>query len=326
MKKIYGNDFLLSTLSNMVSSGRAAHTVLFYGEKGSGKKLMAQYYTSLLLCENPSGNAPCGHCNACINSAKGFHPDVIYAETSGKLGGYSVETARKISSDAFIKPNNSSGRKIYLFCDCHNMDVRTQNTLLKIIEEPPDYAYFIFTAESKADFLPTIISRCVCFGTSLCTEEQSAEALAADGFGDREISDAVSCFHGNIGMCREYIVNEKLRCDVNLTKSIADSIIRRDEYALNQLFFSLGKDRNDVRETLSMLDKLVRDAAVLGKDKNAETIGCWREGAVRLSETIAPYQAAKIHRAVENAWRAVEFNVNIPLVLAALSGEIINCL
>lgn len=326
MKNIYGNEFLKATLANMVSCGRTAHTVLFYGEKGCGKKLMAQYYTELLLCENPQPEAPCGRCNACTNSQKGFHPDVLYVEKSGKLAGYSVETARAICSDAFIKPNNSSRRKVYIFCDCHNMDVRTQNTLLKIIEEPPDYAYFIFTSESKSDFLPTIISRCVCFGVSPCTEEQASASLAEDGFSQQEIADAVACFHGNIGMCRAYLIDDKLRSMVNLTKDITNSIISKDEYALNQLFFTLGKERQDVRNTLSLLDKLVRDAAVLGKDSSAETIGCWREGAVRLSGEIAPYQAVKIHRAVEKAWGAVELNVNIPLALAALSGEIINCL
>lgn len=326
MKNIYGNDYLRETLANMVRSGRTAHTVLFYGEKGSGRKLMARFYTELLLCENPSDGKPCGVCNACLNSEKGIHPDVTYVETSGKLGGYSVETARSVCSDAFIRPNNSSGRKIYIFRDCHNMDARTQNTLLKIIEEPPDYAYFIFTSESKSDFLPTIISRCVCFGLSLCTVEQTRAALAENGFAEPDISSAVDCFHGNIGRCIEYLSDEKLRKTVDLTKTITDSIIKKDEYALNAAFFALGKERADVRNTLSLLDKLMRDAAVLGKDSGAAAIGCWREGAVRLSSMITAYQAEKIHRCIEKAWSAVEFNVNIPLALAALSGEIINCL
>ena len=182
MDKIYGNEYLLSTLRSMVKSGRTAHSVLFYGEKGSGKKLMASYYTELLLCESPTEEGPCGACNSCRNAAAGIHPDVVYVEKTGKLGGYSVDTARDVISDAFIKPNNSSGRKIYIFTDCHNIDVRTQNTLLKLIEEPPDYAYFIFTAESKSDFLPTIISRCICMGVSVCTPEEAAEALAAADF------------------------------------------------------------------------------------------------------------------------------------------------
>lgn len=326
MEKIYGNEYLLSTLSSMISSGRAAHTVLFYGEKGSGRKLMARYYTRLLLCEDPVNGKPCEICNACQNTERMTHPDVLYAEKSGKLGGYSVATARAVCSDAFIKPNNSSGRKIYIFTDCHNMDTRTQNTLLKIIEEPPDYAYFIFTSESKSDFLPTIISRCVCFGLSPCTEEQSAAALRERSFSDSDIEEAVKAFHGNIGMCIEYLMNGNLRKMVDLTKSAADSIIRKDEYALNVVMYSLGRERTDVRNTLSLLDKLIRDAAVLGKNSEAKTISCYREGAVQLSSMLTAYQAMRIHRFIEKAWSAVESNVNIPLALAALSGEIMSCL
>ena len=325
--KIYGNDYLLASLASMVRSGRTAHSVLFYGEKGCGKRTMAQRYIELLLCENAGENGePCGRCTGCLNAAKGIHPDVLYAPKSGKLGGYSVETARAICSDAFIKPNNSSGRKIYVFSDCMNMDVRTQNTLLKIVEEPPDYAYFIFTSESKTDFLPTIISRCVCFGVSPCTEEDAALALAQAGFGENEIKEAVSVFHGNIGLCRDYLVGDVLRSAVNLTKTVVDSIINKDEYALNSALTTLGRDRDDVKNVLTLLDVLVRDAAVLSKDSGADILGCYRDGALRLSGIITVHQAARIHRIIGRAWESVGFNVSIPLALAAMSGEIMNCL
>ncbi len=300
--------------------------MLFYGEPGSGRKLMAKYYTELLLCQNPTDGKPCGVCSACRNIDKGMHPDVKYAETSGKLGGYSVETARQICADAFVMPNNNSCRKVYIFRDCRHMDPRTQNTLLKIIEEPPDYAYFIFTSESKADFLPTIISRCVCFGLCLCTEDETRSALAAEGFGNDDIELAVSRFHGNIGKCQEYLSGGSLREAADLTKRIADSIINKDEYELNRLLASVGRERSDVKNVLSLMDKLVRDAAVLEEDRNCADIGCCRGEALRLSGTITVYQAERLHNIIEKAWRAVECNVGIPLVTAALSSEIIETL
>lgn len=322
MKKIYGNDYLLSTLENMVSCGKTAHTLLFYGEKGCGKKLIAGYYIKLLLCENKSDGKPCGICQSCRNIDANAHPDVVFVEKSGKLGGFSVETVGEISSGAYIKPNNKSNVKVYVFADCRNFDPRPQNKLLKLIEEPPDYAYFIFTAESKSVFLPTIISRCVCFGVSVGTEEEAALALSESGCDNEQIKKAVDCFHGNIGMCTDYIFNEELRNKVDLTKSIADSIIRKDEYALNSSFFSLGKDRNDIKTTLLLLDALIRDAAVLTKNSKAKTVGCFRNGAERLAESITVYQAAKIHKLIEGAWRAIECNVTAPLALASLCAGI----
>lgn len=322
MKKIYGNDHLLSTLSSMVINDRAAHSLLIYGEKGCGKKLIAQYYTELLLCEAPTADGPCGACSACRNVEKKIHPDVIFPERSGKLGGYSVDTARGVISDAFIKPNNNSGKKIYVFPDCHNIDVRTQNTLLKIVEEPPDYAYFIFTAEAKAEFLPTIISRCVCLGAYNASHEEAETALSEEGFTSDDIRRAVGCFHGNIGLCKEYLSDENLRKQVDLTKSLADSIIRKDEYLLNVLLCSSGSERNEVRAVLVMLDKLIRDAAVLGENKEAKLIGCDRRSAERLSGLLTGGQAYRMHRHIEKAWAAIEANAGVPLALTALSAEI----
>ncbi|MBO5383151.1 MAG: DNA polymerase III subunit delta' [Ruminococcus sp.] len=316
----YGNQQLVSLLEKMTENNKAAKTVLFFGEKGTGRKTLAKYYCTLLLCENPVNSKPCGVCRTCRNIENHVHPDIIYAEKSGKLGGYSVDTAKQICSDAFIKPNNSD-KKIYIFADCHAMDVRTQNTLLKIIEEPPEHAYFIFTANSKNDFLPTIISRCSSFGVSVCAEDECREALAERGYTSSQIDSAVNCFHGNIGMCISFIEDELLQKSVELTKTLVNSIISNDEYSLTVAFNMLGKDRNAIKEALTLLDRQLRDCAVISCG-NDEKIGCYPEGAYRLADIITASQAMKIHSAVNKAWYAVESNVNTTLVLSALSAEI----
>lgn len=325
MKKIYGNDYILSTMESMVRRDKAAHAVIICGERGTGKKLIADYYTTLLLCDAPQPDGkPCGCCTACKNTEQHVHPDVMYVPKSGKLEGYSVETAGDVATDAYVKPNNNSGRKIYIFSDCKNFDIRSQNRLLKLIEEPPDYAYFIFTAEARSAFLPTIISRCVCFGTVPCTEDDARMALSDDDFSENDINCAIACFHGNIGMCRSYLLDEELRKKVDLTKSLTDSIINKDEYALNAAFAASVKNRNDAGIAFVMLDKLVRDAAVKQKNASAGCLGCFGEGALRLSRMITVYQAARIHRHLEKAWKAVQSNVSIPLVIASLCAEIID--
>lgn len=323
MKKIYGNKYLLSALASMMKNDKAAHTVIFYGEKGSGRKLMADHYARSLVCTELHDGSPCGECAACRNAEKHTHPDIMYVETSGKLGGYSVETAKGICTDAYIKPNNHSGRKVYIFRDCHKMDPRTQNTLLKIVEEPPDFTYFIFTAESKSDFLSTIISRSLCFALSPCSEAEARTALAESGFGNSDINGAIDCFHGNIGMCRQYIEDAELRKRISVIRELADSIVKFDEYSLNRALFSICRERADIKTVLRLLDDLIRDAAVYQNDENAQLIGCCRESAVSLAELITPYRAAGIHNRIEKAWSAIEANVSAPLVLAALCSEMI---
>lgn len=322
MKKIYGNSYLLKTLGNMIVRGKTANSVILHGEKGTGKKLIADYYAQQLLCSDIHDGVPCGKCPSCINVGKHSHPDVTYVRTEGKLEGYSVSAVREVITDAFVKPNNNSGRKIYIFRDCRNMSVQTQNMMLKLIEEPPEYAYFIFTAESKHEFLPTIISRCICLGVSPCTEQETISALSEAGYKDDEIKKAVSCFHGNTGRCIEYISDEKVRQRIDLTKRIADSIIKGSEYELNAVLYSVSGTRNELYDVFAVLDKLVRDCAVLYEDKSAEIIGCSHDRAMKLSEIIPPYKAVRIHDMIEDSRRAVHLNVNTALVAVSLCAGI----
>ena len=92
---------------------------------------------------------------------------------------------------------------------------------------------------------------------------------------------------------------------------------------LNVQLFSLGNGRSEVKSVLSMLDILIRDAAVLGKNPNADVMGCYRKGAEELSRVLVFSQTMKIHRIIEKAERSIDSNVTIPLVTAAMSGEII---
>ncbi|MDE5947088.1 MAG: DNA polymerase III subunit [Oscillospiraceae bacterium] len=325
MKKIYGNHKLIKMLEDMVKNNHISHAVLFYGENGIGKKTIAEYYTYLLMCPNVKDGKPCFNCKTCHNIADNIHPDIITAEKSGKLGGYSVETVRKICSDAFIKPNNSR-KKIYIFKDCSHMDERSQNTLLKIIEEPPEYVYFIFTAESKSKFLPTIISRCMSFGVSPCSEEECQTALLETENDVKSVENAVECFHGNIGMCKSFINDEKIRESVNIVKSVTDSIIRKNEYETLLAMNNLGKEREEIKKSLTMLDLIIRDAVILNYDENPVFIGCYPEGSRNLSDIISLNTGNYIHRLIEKAWHSIGTNVNITLILSALCSEIFEIL
>lgn len=322
--RIFGNEQVISTMEAMAASGRTAHSIILYGEKGTGRRTIAGYYAQLLMCRDKRDGKPCGVCPTCRTIAERSNPDVLYPQHSGKLGGYSVETISNVARDAYVKPNNSSGAKVYIFTDCDNFDIRPQNKLLKLIEEPPDYAYFIFTARARAAFLATIISRCVCFGVSPCTESETEEALELRGTSPEDIRRAVDCFHGNIGRCLDYLSDEELRSRVDLTKSLADSIIRRDEYSLNSIIFPVSRERRDCREVLAMLDLLVRDAAVLLKSPTAPVIGCYRDGAQQLARKLTARQAILIHNHIERAKRAIDSNVSMPLVLAALCADIMD--
>lgn len=317
---LYGNECVRRDLLKMAKGERLAQCILFYGDKGTGKKALSKWFAQLLLCETES--APCGECKNCKTIQNNVHPDVVWVPHSGKLGGFSVETVRNICTDAVVAPN-SGKRKVYIFDDCDKMDVRSQNILLKIIEEPPAFAYFIFTAAARQSLLSTVLSRLMPFGIAACTEDEAAAALEGRGYSHDDVLEAVSCFHGNIGQCIDYIEDDKVKEFVSLTKEAVRCIIEKCEYDLLKVFCNVSTDRNAVLSLLRMLENVFRDASVLRLDMSLPCVSCDLEGAKILAGRLSAARGQYFHKCILNAYSAINANVNLQLTLSALCAEII---
>lgn len=136
--------------------GQLSHAVILTGE---GDKLSpARYIAAAHLCRS-EGQRPCLQCNACRKVMEGIHPDVTEVRDDDRKE-LAVDTIRALRQDVYIRPNEGE-RKVYLFTDCAQLNERDQNVLLKIVEEGPAYAAFLFCAETAAALLPTVRSRCV---------------------------------------------------------------------------------------------------------------------------------------------------------------------
>lgn len=139
-----------------VQNGRLSHAVILTGE--GDKVQAARYIAAAHLCRADSGR-PCLQCNACRKVLDRIHPDVTEVQDNERKE-LPVETIRALRQDAYIRPNEGE-RKVYLFTDCAQLNERDQNVLLKIVEEGPPYAAFVFCADAVHALLPTIRSRCV---------------------------------------------------------------------------------------------------------------------------------------------------------------------
>ena len=137
-------------------NGRLSHAVILTGE--GDKVQAARYIAAAHLCRADSGR-PCLQCNACRKVLDRIHPDVTEVQDNERKE-LPVETIRALRQDAYIRPNEGE-RKVYLFTDCAQLNERDQNVLLKIVEEGPPYAAFVFCADAVHSMLPTIRSRCV---------------------------------------------------------------------------------------------------------------------------------------------------------------------
>lgn len=152
----FANDPIARRIREAAGRGTLSHALLF---SGSGDRIAAaQYAAAAMECQG-GGQKPCGTCPACRKVFSGIHPDVITVRDEAHKN-LSVDTVRQIRADAYIRPNEGA-RKVYIFPDCTILTEQDQNVLLKIVEEGPPYAAFLFCTETAAALLPTIRSRCV---------------------------------------------------------------------------------------------------------------------------------------------------------------------
>ena len=150
--------------------GTLSHAMLF---TGSGDRLaVARFAAAALECE-ADGGRPCGACRACRKVEEDIHPDVITVRDD-QHKNVAVAVIREMRSDVYIRPNEGR-RKVYLFPDCSLLTEQDQNVLLKIVEEGPPYAAFLFCAENPSGVLQTLRSRCV--ELKLRPAENRGEAL-----------------------------------------------------------------------------------------------------------------------------------------------------
>ena len=155
--------------------GTLSHALLVTG--GGDKTGLARYAAAAMECMAAQGQ-PCGVCPACRKVLEDIHPDVITVRDP-EHKNIAVDVVRAIRSDAYIRPNEGQ-RKVYIFPDCALLTEQDQNVLLKIVEEGPPYAAFLFCAENPSQVLRTLRSRCVEIKLRPGSEEDGEPSEAAE--------------------------------------------------------------------------------------------------------------------------------------------------
>lgn len=155
-KDIIGNDEAKYYLIESIKNNNIPHAYMFIGEEGIGKKLIALEYAKIIMCESNKTEA-CGRCKSCLIFDSMNHPDFFMIEPDGN--NIKIEQIRNIKSNIYEKPIVSD-KKVYIINDSQKMTTESQNSLLKILEEPPEYIVIILIVSNQNLILDTIKSRC----------------------------------------------------------------------------------------------------------------------------------------------------------------------
>lgn len=151
---------ILKTLIDSVRDGRNANTYIFEGGKELGVENAAMLFASALLCMN-SKNAPCGSCGPCMETSSGANPDLIHLSKQKDKATIGVDLVRDVVLSSAIEKPIYSKRKVFIINDGDILTAGAQNAMLKMLEEPPEYAVFIIICENSMSILETVRSRSV---------------------------------------------------------------------------------------------------------------------------------------------------------------------
>ena len=206
-----GNSAVVQRIREMLARGRFPQSMVLSGPEGSGKYTLAQMCAKAVNClEAPiSDGLPdfCGHCSNCARIAGAdnleerfaeaveawealrdvdkketrimiqSHPEVMIVPPDPPQMLIKVGQVRNVKADIYFKPAQGR-RKVYIFTQSSFMK-EAANSLLKILEEPPEFASLILLTTNPGELLPTIRSRCITLTLSPLPNEEVESYLAA---------------------------------------------------------------------------------------------------------------------------------------------------
>ena len=255
---VVGHRDIIEYIQGAVQGDKVSHAYILNGERGSGKKLLANLFAMMLQCHN-SKSDPCYDCHDCRQIMSGNHPDVIRV-THEKPNTISVDDVRtQINNDIMIKPY-SGKYKIYIIPEADLMTPQAQNAILKTIEEPPAYAIIFLLTENAESLLATIRSRCVVLKLRNIKDKLIKKYLMEEmEIPDYQADVCVAFAQGNVGKAIQLASSE----DFNELKASALQLIKRlrdiELYEMTEAVKQIGEYKLTVNDYFDLMMIWYRD-------------------------------------------------------------------
>lgn len=255
--ELVGQESVARTLCLALDSKKIANAYLFSGLRGSGKTSSARILARSLQCERSITSSPCGTCANCIAALKGAHLDITELDGASNR---KIDDMRDLIEQTKYKP--TMGRfKIFIIDEVHMLTKEAFNSLLKTLEEPPNYVKFILATTDPLKVPATILSRTQHFRfkkipttalknhlahilqkENVSSDEASLDMLIRNGHGS--LRDTLTLLDQAIVFCQNSLNTQKL----------ADMLGALDPSAFDTLFQALL--RKDMQECIKFAKSL----------------------------------------------------------------------
>jgi len=238
---LVGNVKISASIENALKEHRLPHAILIDGDSGTGRHTLANYLSFAAVCSNDK--IPCLNCDNCRLAQNKNHPDIITVTLEEGKKNISVPQIRQLRSDVFIKSHKANS-KVFIIEYADTMNAQSQNTLLKILEEPPMGTFFILIAESHAALLDTIISRCVVLTLNSPDFSTGYDYICENTqFDHEEIENALKAAQNNIGKALLYLQGNSDTKTTLAAKEFLSFMLRGDEWGMLSVLADFEKSR-----------------------------------------------------------------------------------
>ena len=290
----YGNASAAEALARMIDNQRLSQTILLSGPEGVGKATLARRFAAALIggpekIEADDLSLPQNQ--DLIEQREKWtaekraedpllfstHPDFITFAPDGPLRQISIQQMRSLRERAPFKPLRGRHR-VFLIDHLDRANEQAANSLLKVLEEPPEHLVLLATAENLYDLLPTIRSRALVLPLSRLSDEEMAAFAEAHHLPDRALRVAVS--EGCPGMAA--------RIDLDEFRDRRALVLTGLEYAAGLVPFATWVQQSEwfsVKKS-EKLDLYLKPAYGLVEDVLAAIYGCPLRGNRDIQERL----------------------------------------
>jgi DNA polymerase-3 subunit delta' len=309
---ILGHDRIIEVLRRSLRTGKTAHSYLFEGIPGCGRKKTALALTQALFCAAFQDDA-CGVCPSCRKTDGGNHPDIHLIAPLPDKRDISIDQLREMQHILSLRPYEAQ-RKVCIIDPAERMSIGAANSLLKTLEEPPGNALIILLTENVGMLLSTVRSRCQVIRFAPLSPEHVLVLLERNGMTPEAAALVAPMSGGSLQKALE-LDNEALcaRRETALTR--VQSLNIHKIATVFDAAEELSGNRDATLELLDMLLSFFRDAVHLGAG-NSEIVNRTVRPAI---ESIAARRSLprnlELLEQIYETRRAVQRNANPKLAL-----------
>ncbi len=184
-------------LSRAVERNQLTHAYLAPVKSGTDLSRYAAELAGTILCPPDDGK-----CRQRV--ASNTHPDFLPVRVLNDKRKISINQVDEVISSSAYSPVEGE-RKVYVINRAEDLSREGSNSLLKILEDPPEFVYFLLLTESPGSLLPTVISRCQRLPKGGTSTEGLRHLLSTQGFDREEVSYLLKVANGKANLVHEIL-------------------------------------------------------------------------------------------------------------------------